>query len=449
MLRRLLAASLALAAGALAATIRVPGDQPTIQAGIDAAAEGDTVLVAPGTYSGPGNKSINFRGIDRTLVSEAGPRNTVISPTGRGRGFRFKNGETRAALVRGFTVSDARPILGGGGAICCEHSSPTIMNCILTRNGGEYSGGGIYCDSASPIIANCIISHNDGEVGGGGISCGIGSSPIILNCEISENIAIMYGGGLSCHRGCEATIENCIVTGNTAASGGGLYCSGANPTITNCTISDNRAPNSVPPSGHGGGLNCDDSSPTMTNCTVSRNRANISGGGLWCGFSSSPRLTNCIINGNSADYAAGLRCGRSSPALANCVLSGNMASSYAGGGISTFLSSYPVLTNCILWGDTPDEVYNEPSNPGDPTLTYCNVLGGWSGQGNINAPPLFRYIRGFDYVLGPNSSCIDAGDPTIRDGISDWHPRWPDWYPNGPRSDMGAYGGPGNWRWLR
>jgi len=57
-------------------------------------------------------------------------------------------------------------------------------------------------------------------------------------------------------------------------------------------------------------------------------------------------------------------------------------------------------------------------------------------------------VRGFDYLLRPGSPCIDTGDPSVEDSLYDWHPRWPDWYPNGARSDMGAYGGPGNSGWL-
>ena len=71
------------------------------------------------------------------------------------------------------------------------------------------------------------------------------------------------------------------------------------------------------------------------------------------------------------------------------------------------------------------------------------------GYGNIVEDPHFGTFRGLKYVLGPNSPCIDSGDPAIEDRISDWHPRWPNWYPNGPRSDMGAYGGPGNIGWLK
>jgi hypothetical protein len=75
--------------------------------------------------------------------------------------------------------------------------------------------------------------------------------------------------------------------------------------------------------------------------------------------------------------------------------------------------------------------------------------GGYPGEGNIDVEPRFVSFRGFDYLLAPGSPCIDTGDPALEDGISDWHPRWPAWYDNGVRSDQGAYGGPGNSRWVR
>ena len=74
---------------------------------------------------------------------------------------------------------------------------------------------------------------------------------------------------------------------------------------------------------------------------------------------------------------------------------------------------------------------------------FSDILGGWEGKGNIDSDPLFHTFHGFSNLLHPGSPCIDSGDPMIEDGYD-----WPDWYQNNPRSDMGAYGGPGNVEWL-
>ncbi|MAE72322.1 MAG: hypothetical protein CME06_17870 [Gemmatimonadetes bacterium] len=98
-----------------------------------------------------------------------------------------------------------------------------------------------------------------------------------------------------------------------------------------------------------------------------------------------------------------------------------------------------------MWADRPEEIEEAP---GVATIAYSDVQGGWPGEGNIDADPRFTNIRGYDVLLRPDSPCIDAGTLAVEDEISDWHPRWPPWYPNGSRSDMGAYGGSDNGGWL-
>ena len=135
------------------------------------------------------------------------------------------------------------------------------------------------------------------------------------------------------------------------------------------------------------------------------------------------------------------------PFMKNCTISENAAIGTLtnGGALYSDSTSSPTLSNCILWGNTPDEVFD---GGGAPVFAFSNIEGGWPGVGNIGADPIFRSFRGFEFLLAPQSPCVDTGDPAIEDRISDWHPRWPDWYPNGPRSDMGAYGGFGNIGWL-
>ena len=137
---------------AFGATIHVPGDHPTIQAAIDASADGDTVLVADGTYKGKGNKNLDFNGKELTLQSENGPLKTIIDCENSGRGLYFHNGEIEDALVSGFTITNGR-VRDQGGGIYVINSAPTITNCIIVNNiaagnSNNSQGGGIYLGNA-------------------------------------------------------------------------------------------------------------------------------------------------------------------------------------------------------------------------------------------------------------------------------------------------------------
>jgi predicted outer membrane repeat protein len=124
----------------------------------------------------------------------------------------------------------------------------------------------------------------------------------------------------------------------------------------------------------------------------------------------------------------GLYVENSNPILINCTFAGNSAT-YFGGGIYCNGGS-PVLTNCILWGDTPDEI---SMFIGTLSITYSNIQGGFPGEGNIDAEPLFADAANGDYHLLTSSPCIDAGDPNSEFTLE------PE--PNGGRINMGAYGG--------
>ena len=96
--------------------IDVPADEPTIQSGIDAAKNGDTVLVADGIYRGEGNVNINFGGKAITVKFQNGPRATIIDSESRSntRGVTINNNETHASVFDGFTVKRGRHEIGAG-----------------------------------------------------------------------------------------------------------------------------------------------------------------------------------------------------------------------------------------------------------------------------------------------------------------------------------------------
>ena len=359
---------------AFGAVIRIPGDYSTIQTGIDVASDGDTVLVADGTYTGINNKNLDFKSKAITVRSENGPEKSIIDCEGEGRGFYFHGGELEGSVISGFTIRNGN--IDKGGGIYITYSSPTINNCIITENTAtSYTGGGgIQCDFSFPTITNCTISYNTSYNLAGGIGCWQ-SSPIIANSTISANTALESNG-----------------------RGGGIYLhSGDFPTITNCTISDNKAK-------YGGGIYTESSSsPTITFCNISGNTASYNGGGIYLG-SGSPTLSNCIISDNTAfsGRGGGIVCFHSSPPIINCTISGNKAT-YDGGGMD-LVSASPTVTNCIFWNDLPDEIGGGYESP---TVTYSNVQGGFSGTGNIDADP--QFINNGDYHLTVSSPCIDEG----------------------------------------
>ncbi|MBC8234231.1 IPT/TIG domain-containing protein, partial [bacterium] len=194
----------------LCKTIHVPVDQPTIQAGIDAAEAGDTVLVADGTYTGAGNKNLDFFGKAITVTSENGAENCTIDCEGDGRGFNFHSSEGKDSVVSGFTITNGSVSYNGGG-IQCSYSSPTITNNIISWNLST-NGGGICClESSAPAITNNFIGAN-GAIQGGGIYCDNTSSPIIANNTITNNLAQLEGGGIiSLNESSPAVVINTVL----------------------------------------------------------------------------------------------------------------------------------------------------------------------------------------------------------------------------------------------
>jgi hypothetical protein len=246
---------------AAAAERHVPSEYATIQAAINACNNGDVVVVAPGVYTGAGNRDIDFMGKDITVKSENGPKNCIIHCQGDAnsphRGFYFHGGETSSSVLGGLTITGGYvfdcggPDYGGAG-IFCSNSSPTIINCIIKGNHTElipgclgfcYGGGIKIWGSSSPTFTNCIISNNSTGIcgNGGGISISGSSNSTFTNCIINNNSVGNNGTGGGVCDDAGATFLNCIISGNSAigvlSSCGGIACSGG--AITNCIIWDN------------------------------------------------------------------------------------------------------------------------------------------------------------------------------------------------------------------
>ncbi|RKX17626.1 MAG: hypothetical protein DRP26_06620 [Candidatus Zixiibacteriota bacterium] len=353
-----------------ATIINVPDDYSTIQGGINASYDGDTVLVQPDTYV----ENIDFNGHNIVLGSlflttsdTSYISSTIIDGNAADRVVKFVSGETSDAKIIGFTITNGSTPYTGAGIYCGSGSNPIISNNIITGNIAHTNhGGGIRCSDSSPTISNNIITGNQARYLGGGISINDGS-PIIINNIITENSANEWdGGGIDCDGDISAIISYNIISGNTANGVGGT--------------------------GYGGGIDCYNN--TSPNLTISYN----------------------LISGNSAKLGGGILCQNAHPTIINNTITGNSASS-TGGGILCGSGSNPTITNTIFWADTAPTSSEIHSGGGSsPVITYCDVQGGWEGEGNINCNPQFCYPDTGNYYLHQNSCCVGAGEEGVDIG---------------------------------
>ncbi|MEN6545901.1 MAG: NosD domain-containing protein [Armatimonadia bacterium] len=460
---------------ALAATINVPTDYTTIQAAIDAASDGDTIIVAQGTYK----EYLDFKAAAITLTSTDPNSSTVVARTiidGQDLGpvVQFVSGEMANSVITGFTITNGTATDGGG--ILCDASSPTISSNRIRLNKATSRGGGICCltgsapkITANNISGNTVDSGGDSSVFGGGIYCRNSSAEISSN-TIMGNTAVAYddwpyengaacGGGITCSGGTPLISAN-VITSNSASGpieslGGGIYLQSASGAlVTGNTISGNTAPASSGDN-YGGGI-CLRGSPSRIESNVLDGNSGRRGGGIFCdGASAAPVTGNVFVN-NSATEVGGAICSDASAVITNNTFRANTAPAGAGGGIWCAAAS-PQIKNCIVASSAGGGGIGASASS-TPNVSYCDVWGNTGGEyvgltdpsgtnGNITRDPLFVSPATGDFRLKSRagrwngtawvndtvlSPCIDAGDPAS--------PFANEPTPNGGRVNMGYDG---------
>jgi len=251
-------------------------DFNNIQAAVDAASNGDEIIVHPGTYTSTEDDVVDMLGKEIWLHSSAGAEVTIIDGEGVRRGILFENGETSNTIIEGFTITSCYTTdnEGNGSGMYCRNNSPTLINCIFSDNSSMNWGAGIYFENSESIVVNCQFINNYAERWGGGMFCE-SSNLTLTNCVFQGNISNVSAGGLHLHSS-EASVANCTFMNNYAyANGGGMFCFSSSPVLVNCSFDFNTS------GGDGGGLRCfSDSSPTITNCTFRNNTAYDLGGAI-------------------------------------------------------------------------------------------------------------------------------------------------------------------------
>jgi hypothetical protein len=348
-------------APAHAATIvNVPATQPTIQAAIEVAVAGDTVLVAPGTY----HERIDFKGKAIEVKSSGGPATTIIDGDATGITAVFHNAETRASVLRGFTITDGlapMPSQLVGGGIEVKDASPTIVGNVVTAN----VGSGIGVAAGSPLIQDNVITANNTPYDGGGIWAG--NSSVIVGNRIEDNTAddaaglVIFG---------TTVVRNNVIRGNQAVGhtfggGGGLIAYGG--MVVNNLIANNTA--LVGPSAKGGGVLVIANDP--------------------------PQLLHNTFVGNTSPIGSAIA------GLGPGTVSGNVFVGPAGASVVHCAGSPSIFSFNDVFNGTTSRYECGASNGFDFT--------GWFG--NIAADPMF--VSPTDRHLQPGSPAIDAGDPSV------------------------------------
>lgn len=285
--------------------INIPENYSTIQEGIEAANEGDTVLVEIGTYY----ENLDFEGKNITLAStfilsgdESVIEETVIDGGQNWSVVSFNNGEDSTASLIGFTITNGEAHYGGG-IYCKSYNTirgPNLENLIITGNTAvayinSGCGGGVYSKGVNLQMTDVQISSNFAGFGAGAFF--ENSSPVILGSLVTNNQATESGGGIYCENTL-LYLNDVAIEYNQGGKGGGISLINSNFEFEDITVEYNHA-------GSGGGfyLNSDNGGSITFNDFSFSNNSGGSGGALYS-HNVSLVLNNIICKDNESDGSA-------------------------------------------------------------------------------------------------------------------------------------------------
>jgi hypothetical protein len=331
------------------AVIHIPEDYSTIQAGIDASADRDTILVDPNIYVE--NLTIAFHSVTLASLYLTTGDTSYISTTildGDSLESVIRIGTTHffdsMTVITGFTITNGNPHYGGGGIDL--YGSPSISHNIIKDNVAT-RGGGIFV-AGNPVIEYNLITNNHVTVAGGGI-VSYGGACVIHDNIIMENTSTHYGGAIQIETSGMVTIANNIITDNTANRGGAI-----------CFHAE----------GMGGRL---------TYNLIARNTATMSSAIDFESQNIQYFLTNNTIADNS----------------------------YNTDGLNLFPYCVTTMTNNILWNNAENEIVIWPD--AHVNVAFNDIQNYDNSEVNIDDDPLFCDPENGDYSLAENSPCIGAG----------------------------------------
>lgn len=438
----------------------------SLHVALTAAAPFNTILVTNGTYTGNMGgpygdtvilvtnrhyvKSVNLHGA--IIDGQNTRRCAAIARASTLDGFQLVNGAATAQSgIQYPNIAGGVVLFPGGNLLNCivsNNTAPTkyivfgrlpgyaggvavngdglVSNCIIVRNVAFGIAGGVVCSNGGTIIdsvianniatnngagaflwyggliTNCLIAYNTVTNLAGGVMCERGGT--VVGCTITGNRVVSFdkegGGAVTYHGG---TIRSCVISNNYAFAAGGVYLM-YNGIVEDCLITNNVAAD------NGGGVRFYYGG-LCRRCRIIGNTAGTwGGGGVF--FSRTGVLQNCLVALNVSSNRAGgvLFFSKNLSQLGyaeSCTITANQAP-MVGGVYFEEADGTGVggcITNCIIYGNTSFDVGNiHMARAG-----YCCSSTNLSGDGNLNADPLFENPSENDFRLQLGSPCINAG----------------------------------------
>ena len=293
------AAALGFATMANSATWTVgPGtlfDFPQIQQAINASSSGDTIDVYPWTYI----ENLDLLGKDIHLRSTAGLGSVIVDGSSSGPVISCVSGESNAAIIEGFVLTNGAARNGGGMLISA--SSPTVRFCNISNNRAD-NGGGAAVYKSKTVFEFCHFQTNRARARGGHLDLRGGSPQVrdsqVVGGQAGAGFLIGFGGGVHALK-TDALLVRCAIEGNRSTrSGGGVYAQDSNLLVEQCTVSLNE-------SNDGGGLFSMHCNLDLLGSSCRQNRAHNSGGGLYNAGKGDVTIDNCRIELNDASDDGG------------------------------------------------------------------------------------------------------------------------------------------------
>jgi predicted outer membrane repeat protein len=284
-------------------------DFASIGQAIAAAVDGDTLLVLPGTYTGPDNRDMSFGGRGITLVSRGGADSTTIDLENQGRAFILHGRGRSESLISGFTIT--RGSAGRGGGMSIIGTSPTLSDLTFTLCEADDEGGALFVSGGSPALTDVTFDSNTAFYSGGGMFCQSGASPALRDVVFERNEA-GSGGGLSSVFSTLALTAVRFENNEANSDGGGLYLGLSEATLDSVVFFANEAAR------YGGGLDCQASSPDIERSSFVWN-GGAEGGGAHCDGGSNPTFRNSIIAFSFLGVAVATEVGSTPEFYRSCV----------------------------------------------------------------------------------------------------------------------------------